>query len=57
MEEDLIFLTMVVSVVSGLGKELIMKKNGFSDLKCSCYQTILMEFGTNNGSHSRSRFQ
>ena len=33
------------------------KKNGFSDLKSGCYETILMEVGTDNGSYIRSRFQ
>ena len=33
------------------------EKNGFSDLKSSCYQIILMEFGTNNGSNNCSLFQ
>ena len=32
-----------------------MKKNGFSDLKCSCYQ--IMEFGTNNDNNNCSLFQ
>ena len=34
-----------------------MKKSGLSDLKCSYYQSIFMEFSTNNCSDNRFRFQ